>query len=171
MANDKKTEIPAVAPKAVDLETNAKPAAVESKPVDQRDAEIAMLKEKLELAQMELDEKRSPTAARAQEMAELGKAIGSGVALALGVKQPGSKLERPAPVPLAEEHKGTKTYIVGPSKHYRNGRHYRAGELVTVTNERPARDWKLAGSEDLNPTPTRTHAPAPAGRANDRSIG
>ncbi len=73
---------------------------------------------------------------------------------------------------LAEEHKGTKTYVVGPTKHYRDGRMYQAGELVTVTNERPAKDWVLADLDARAAAKAAAKAVvAPSGRASDKSVG
>ncbi len=69
---------------------------------------------------------------------------------------------------LAEEHKGTKSYVVGPSKHYRNGKMYEAGEVVTVTDERPAKDWVLA---DKGEAKVAKAAVVPTGRASDKSVG
>lgn len=51
---------------------------------------------------------------------------------------PVGKLQKKAVPP---EFQGAKTYVVGPKKHYRDGRVYQAGELITVVNERPASDW------------------------------
>ena len=70
-------------------------------------------------------------------------------------------------LPLAAEYKGTKTYVVGAQKHYRNGKLYQAGELVTVTDERPAKDWVLADASEVKAakvTPV-------AGRASDKNVG
>lgn len=155
--NEKKPEVtPPTAP--VGLVRDA-PAKAD---VDPRDAELAALK-------AELAAVKESKSSRQGEMAEVGAIIGAEVAKALGVKQPGVKQERLVPPPLAEEHKGTKTYIVGPSRHYRNGRTYQKGEKVTVTDERPAKDWVLFKGE--SDTPTRTHAAPPSGRASDRSVG
>lgn len=71
---------------------------------------------------------------------------------------------------VAPEFRGTKTYVVGPGKHVRNNRTYQAGELITVTDERPAKDWKLAGAADAKAAPAAA-APVPGGRVNDKSVG
>ena len=69
---------------------------------------------------------------------------------------------------LLPEHKGTKTYAVGPSRHYRDGRIYQAGEEVTVTDERPAKDWVLADGS----APKAKPATAPASsRSSDKNVG
>ena len=38
---------------------------------------------------------------------------------------------------------GTKTYRIGPAGHYRQGQMYAEGDLLTVTNEKPGKDWVL----------------------------
>ncbi len=72
-------------------------------------------------------------------------------------------------LPLAPEHEGAVSYLVGPSGHYRNNRLYKNGEKVTVVNERPAKDWKRIDAKGAVVAPT---APtAPAGRKSDTSVG
>lgn len=44
--------------------------------------------------------------------------------------------------PLAPEHKGTKSYV-SSTKHYRDGRLYEPGQVITVTDEKPGKDWVL----------------------------
>lgn len=71
--------------------------------------------------------------------------------------------------PLAPEHRGTKTYIVGPRGHFRGDRLYAEGELVTVTDERPAIDWKLADKDAVEKKiAAKAEKPEPSGRAADR---
>jgi hypothetical protein len=70
---------------------------------------------------------------------------------------------------VAPEHKGTKTYMVGPSRHYRGGKLYKAGELVTVTDERPARDWVLVENKGAVKAPAPAPAPSKTGRASDQT--
>lgn len=82
------------------------------------------------------------------------------------------KLSRPEKArkftePLAEAHKGTKTYVVGPGGAFRNNRLYRVGELVTVTDERPAKDWKLASDAQQKVKPAVKNP----GRAADQNVG
>lgn len=75
--------------------------------------------------------------------------------------------------PMDPKHKGTHTYIVGPSRHYRNGHLYKAGDKVTVTDERPAKDWVLADSEAGMKAVAKAEkrATAAAGRASDKHVG
>lgn len=84
-----------------------------------------------------LDEK-----ALAGALAEALKPVLESIAAKGGGSTP--ERSRKYTTPLAAEHKGTKTYFVGPGGHYRNNRLYKAGDLITVTDERPAKDWKLA---------------------------
>lgn len=96
----------------------------------------------------------------------LVKLIVAAIQAANAPKPPGTKRPKRE---LAPEHQGTKTYIVGPSKHWRGNRLYQQGELVTVTNERPARDWVLAPGQEAKAAPK---PPAlPAKRANDVDVG
>lgn len=44
---------------------------------------------------------------------------------------------------VPEKCRGTKTYLVGASGHYRNGKLYAAGEKITVTDEKPGKQWVL----------------------------
>jgi len=37
--------------------------------------------------------------------------------------------------------KVTGTFVVGPAKHYRKGRLYLEGELISIVNEKPSRTW------------------------------
>lgn len=64
---------------------------------------------------------------------------------------------------------GTKTYVIGPGKHYRKGKMYEPGELITVTDEKPGKDWVL-----FNPNAVKAvEVPAPvaaAGRASDQDV-
>lgn len=70
---------------------------------------------------------------------------------------------------VAPEHRGTITYIVGPGGHVRGNRQYKNGQLVTVTNERPAKDW--VKYDPLTKGPAVETPVAPEGRANDRNVG
>jgi hypothetical protein len=119
-------------------------------PKDSKDAEINALKAQL------------AAKAPAVDLTGLAEAIAAALAKNSGPKPVRAKL------PLAEEHKGTHTYVVGPSKHYRNSRMYNAGELITVTDERPAKDWKLASSDEKLSKKTPVGA---TGRAADRNVG
>ena len=124
--------------------------------VDPKDAEIAALKAQL---------------AGKSDVAELAKAVATAVAQAI---RPSSEPKLRKNQPLASEHQGTKTYMVGPSKHYRDGRTYVAGELVTVTNERPAKDWRLVVDGkvvDSGRTPPAVVVVPASGRTSDRSVG
>lgn len=47
-----------------------------------------------------------------------------------------------SPEPLAAEHKGTKSYRSN-QPHYRQGRFYMPGEIITVTDEKPSKHWRL----------------------------
>lgn len=38
---------------------------------------------------------------------------------------------------------GTKTYRIGPGRHYRLGVTYAEGDTITVTDEVPGDDWTL----------------------------
>lgn len=93
---------------------------------------------------------------------------GADIALALGA----GKASRPEKArkfsePLAEAHKGTKTYVIGAGGHFRNNRLYRTGDLITVTDERPAKDWKLASPEQQKVKPAVKNP----GRAADQNVG
>lgn len=44
------------------------------------------------------------------------------------------------PRPLEEKHKGTHSYR-SSQPHYRQGRLYQPGEIITVTDERPSKHW------------------------------
>lgn len=128
-----------------------------SKAVDPKDAEIAALKSQL------------AGKSSGGEAVELAKMIATAVAAALRPDAAATAKLRKN-LPLAAEHKGTKTYVVGPSRHYRNGKMYLKGELVTVTDERPARDWKLYDPAAGTPI-AQADAAAPVGRASDRTVG
>ncbi len=117
---------------------------------DPKDAEIAALKAQL--------------AAKPGDLSGLAEVIAAAI-VAAG-KPAAAKLR--GDKPLDEAHKGTHTYVVGPSKHYRNNRMYLAGELITVTDERPAKDWKLLdGDAKVKPAPKV----ASPGRAADQRVG
>ena len=140
---------------------------------DQRDAEISMLKEKLALAEMELEERGSAPSGRQAEMLEFAKVIAIAVKEAIRPEAPGERT-RPKPRALSAEHKGTKTYVVGPTGHYRANKLYKPGELVTVTDERPARDWKLAPGQDGAPVEKSSpplSRPLASKRASDADVG
>lgn len=83
------------------------------------------------------------------------------------VKPAGAKAT-PAPYVLPEKYKGTKSYRVGPSKHYRAGRVYREGEIVTVTDEAPDADWTPVEDVEAATAPA-SDAPPPNGKT-DRTI-
>lgn len=136
--------------------------------VDQRDIEISMLKEKLALAELELER---PSGREADKL-EFAQVIALIVKEALRPEVPGDR-QRPKPRVLAPEHKGTKTYVVGPSGHWRNNRLFKGGELVTITNERPARDWKLAPGQDGAPVEVSSpplSKPLAGQRASDAEV-
>lgn len=69
----------------------------------------------------------------------------------------------------AAAFRGTKTYVVGPGKHYRKGKMYEPGELITVTDEKPGKDWV-----PYDPNAVKAvEVPAPvaaAGRASDQDV-
>lgn len=57
--------------------------------------------------------------------------------------KPGSQL---GPIEVLQEAidkqlKVTGTFVVGPAKHYRKGRLYLEGELITIVNEKPSKTW------------------------------
>lgn len=69
----------------------------------------------------------------------------------------------------AAAFRGTKTYVVGPGKHYRKGKMYEPGELITVTDEKPGKDWVLYDPNAVK----AVEVPAPvaaAGRASDQDV-
>lgn len=71
---------------------------------------------------------------------------------------------------VAPEHRGTITYIVGPGKHVRGNRTYQHGEEITVTNERPAKDWVKKAKDGAAAVPELTAVGA-TGRASDQTVG
>lgn len=159
---------------------------------DQRDAEIAMLKERLadsekhieklseraQLAEMELEDRGGAEAkvdsgkeGRRAEMIEVAAVFAAELAKVLGITPKLSGKQKPPALP--EEFKGTRSYIVGPGRAFHGNRLYAKGDVITVTNQRPAKDWTPVEEGELKGklTPTRTHVAPPTGRANDRSIG
>lgn len=72
----------------------------------------------------------------------------------------------PAPFTLPEKYKGTKSYTV-QAKHYRQGRMFEPGEVITVTDEVPSRTWvPFEVPKVVAPT-----APPPAPlRATDQAV-
>lgn len=127
---------------------------------DAKDAEIAALKAELEKA------KKASPSTDAKLLAEaIGDAVAAALAGANGKSNP--KAARKFTAPLADEHKGTKTYVIGPAGHFRNNRLYRAGDLITVTDERPAKDWKLAAPDQQKVKPAVKNP----GRAADQNVG
>lgn len=168
MANDpkKKTE------NAADAPLNSGPAAAStppaSSPGDVKDQEQA-LQARIERLEAELAD-REGFLERA--IAKLGESIGAGVAKALAAdreaQRPGQHKKPPKRV-LPDEFKGPRTYIVGASKAYQNGRLFQAGEKITVVDQFPARDWKPV-EEDAAPAPKTAPASKPA-RAADQSVG
>jgi len=42
---------------------------------------------------------------------------------------------------IAERQPISGTFVVGPAKHYRKGRLYLEGELITIVNEIPSKTW------------------------------
>ena len=156
MAKVDKEELDAATAKVAALESDkaalvADRTALEAKLrelADQADSKVAALEDRL-------DEERTHAAA---EIARLKRSP-----VRAGGKQP-----------LAQEHKGEKTYIVGAGGHYRGNRLYKPGEKVTVVDEKPGKDWVLFDPSAPAPAkaaPPRGPAPAPAGRASDTNPG
>lgn len=63
--------------------------------------------------------------------------------------------------------KGTKTYRL-TEPHYRLGRVYQAGELITVTDEVPGRTWVPLEAEKA--AAATAPAPQPAKRPSDKDL-
>lgn len=78
---------------------------------------------------------------------ETGKALS-----VLAGRQPVPEATPPTePEPLAEEHKGTKTYRIN-APHYRAGVLYSVGDAITVTDEKPSKTWDLiSGTKKVEP--------------------
>ncbi len=76
---------------------------------------------------------------------------------------------RPAPAPLAPEHKGKKTYRIRAA-HYRAGVLYDVGSLITVEDEKPSKTWDLVTAESeakaAVPVPIDL-TKSPSGRASE----
>ena len=138
-------------------------------PEEQRDLEMSVLKDRI--AELELEAEAKGGAVKDAHMLEFAQIVALAVKEALRPETPGDR-SRPKPRALSPEHKGTKTYIVGPSGHWRNNRLFKAGELVTITDQRPARDWKLAPGQDGSPEKSSPplSRPAPAKRASDTDV-
>jgi hypothetical protein len=69
---------------------------------------------------------------------------------------------------LLPAHRGAKTYVVGSSGHYRKGRFFKTGELITITDEKPSREWVLH-----DPTAAKAvevQESSPVGRASDQDV-
>lgn len=62
---------------------------------------------------------------------------------------------------------GTKSYRL-TKPHYRQGRYYQPGEIITVTDEKPGKSWVPveAGAVAATPSPEKS----PAGRAADQTL-
>lgn len=71
------------------------------------------------------------------------------------------------PPPLDPKYKGTLTYRL-TEPHYRLGRMYSAGELITVTDEKPGKSW-VPYEGEVAVVPVAAALP-PAGRASDKEI-
>ena len=116
--------------------------------------------------------------AQAESMKAMADALsGLGSTIASGITKGRNDANRPDLAklrkhqPLAPEHRGEKTYVVGPKGHVRGDRIYKQGELVTVIDERPAVDWVLADSGAVEKKIAAKSAKAssnPAVRAADR---
>lgn len=52
------------------------------------------------------------------------------------------------------------TFVVGERKHYRAGKLYEAGDLITIVNEKPSRTWTPYDSSPRRAD--RVPAPAPS---------
>ncbi len=130
--------------------------------IDPKDAEIAALKAQLAAKPAPLD------------LSALGEIIAKAIAKANAPVVGRNRKNSDGPDGthlVAPEHRGTHTYVVGPSKHVRGNRQYKAGDLITVTDERPAKDWVKAPAkgEASKPAPASS---APAGtRSSDASVG
>ncbi len=99
------------------------------------------------------------------EKVQLAVLVASEVAKALSANRPGA--ERPTVRPLEAEFKGTRRYYVGPARAYHDGRLMQAGEIVTITDRRPCRDWRPV--DEAKPAPA-VAAPS-TGRASDKTVG
>jgi hypothetical protein len=76
--------------------------------------------------------------------------------------------------PCLPEHKGTKSYRLTET-HYRDGRLYSAGEMITVTDEKPGTTWEpldakeveaaIAAKPKAKPTQAPAHAPTHTGHS------
>ena len=105
---------------------------------DPKDAKIA-----------ELEAKLAAKPAAGGDMTALGAVIADALSAALikanapaHIKALRRNFDGPGGTHLvAPEHRGQHTYRIGPSGHVRGNRRYEPGELITVTSERPAKDW------------------------------
>lgn len=76
-------------------------------------------------------------------------------------------------VELPAQFKGTKSYRL-TQQHYRKGRMYQPGEIITVENERPGRSWVLIPDARIAQAAEQLEAaalaPAVEQRANDKLV-
>lgn len=72
------------------------------------------------------------------------------------------------PGELPAKYRGTKSYVCG-QKHYRKGRMYEIGEVVTVTDEIPSRTWAPV-DEAVEEKHSQGEASKQPGRASDRAV-
>lgn len=120
--------------------------------IDPRDAEIAALKADLANA-------RDYIAQSDEELA--------GVKDQLVKAKPEAQVAVPWALP--EKYKGSKTYLVGPMKAYKDGRLYAEGEEITIYDQEPGRDWVLKDS--AAGVLASVIVPPVPGRASDQNVG
>lgn len=71
------------------------------------------------------------------------------------------------PPPLDEKYKGTKKYRLR-APHYRRGVYYAAGDVITVTDEKPSKTWVPV--EERQVTQVVEVEPQQSGRAADQQV-
>lgn len=72
-----------------------------------------------------------------------------------------------APGPLPEQFKGVRKYRLRVP-HYRQGLYFVAGDIITVTDERPSKTWVPV--EERQVTQIVEVEPTPSGRAADQQV-
>lgn len=138
-----------------------------------QEAEIARLKAELAKKDKEIDSLLDGGASKPVELEQgefakfekLAAIFGEAVAKAMRPPEPGARVRPPKP-PLPDEFKGTRQYYVGPGKAYQGNRLFQKGEIITVTNQRPARDWTPV----VKGQPAPKVSKPPTGRASDLDI-
>lgn len=148
---------------------------------EQLTTEIAVLKDRIAELELENEDlvskqksKKGGGGDQLEMVREFAKVFGAELKEALRPDSPGDR-SKPKPRPLEAKHMGTKQYIVGPSGHWRGNKLYKQGEIVTITDQRPAKDWKLApgqeGAEPEQKSSPPLSKPVAAKRANDIDVG